>query len=285
MAQWEWFFEWGASLFACDGHIIIMGHADDPSDELLDVLAQGDPDCAPGDFEPGTACIWEFPAFIPAGMPLFKSSGYGGGFDFGLSLVGLTAEELREQPGYGYSIIPWRVKAGNSVCPLEYFPEPFRSQYLKKLGVYKCGPFNQDVPGTAMGVWLITPSPDKRPGGRRKRVADDNEVIWLFEISSTPTRHRMTVGNTIFGMEYGQFSYTYRDSGLVNRRWDSVMPGEVYCVEINRQINFGLFGDTIESVLILKLSEDAKQLTFEAIDQDGCSKSHSFRGGQRTFYR
>ena len=118
---------------------------------MLFILSQNSP-------EPSCAedsCRWDFPTFIPSGTPLFKSSGFSGGFDFGLLLAGLTAAELQQQPGYGYSITPWRTGgSGKAVCPLEYFQEPLRSEYKKFLGDFNCGPFNQDVPGTAMGFWL-----------------------------------------------------------------------------------------------------------------------------------
>ena len=156
--------EWTGSFGTCNGNRVGFGHVGDPSPELLDILAQEKMECD------DLNCRWEFRGSIPAGMPIFRSSGYTGAFDFGLMLFGLTTEELQQQPSYGHSITPWRAWAGNAVCPLEYFLEPAKSDYLGLLRdggrggrLLECGPFNQDVPGTAMGLWFPSPSPNEVP--------------------------------------------------------------------------------------------------------------------------
>ena len=288
--------EWGAYLVTCDGHGIGLGHISDPSDELNLILSQNEP-------EPGcddNSCRWIFPTFIPAGTPLFKSSGYTSGFDFSLLLVGLTAEELQKQPGYGYSITPWRTGgSGNSVCPLEYFEEPLRSEYMKLLGDFKCGPFNQDVPGTAMGFWLDTPSPDTYPRDSYGSIdafkdewsLNEWDTIWLFQDfrKTASANYNITLGNNTFGLDRGshsEYSYIASESGLVNRAWDDIKPGKNYCVELRVKENMHVVAEDVHKILILKVSKDSKQLTVEALDNYQCGEGPwSFQGGERTFYR
>ena len=283
--------EWGGVVYTCDGHQITLGHIGDPSDAMETIMAEAET-------EPGCDdiyCRWIFHAYIAAGTPIFKSSGYAGGFDFGLNLFGLTAEQLQEQPGYGYSITPWRVPSGRAVCPIEYFPEPFKSEYLELMWVNRpmwdatCGPFNQDVPGTAMGFWMPSPSPDKLPVLPHERGVDEWETIWLYRDpfqTDTYSIHAISVGNNTFGLDYGQYGYSFVSEGLVNLRWDLVKPGQMYCSELRSLINYQAFSQLVENILILQLSEDGTALTVEATNNDKCGEGPwSFRGRERTFYR
>ena len=282
--------EWGGTLHACDGHEIELGHVSDPSDQFNLILSQNEPE--PGCGEIG--CKWSFPTFIPAGTPLFKSSGFTAGFDFGLKLVGISAEELQEQSGYGYSITPWRTGgSGNAVCPLDYFKEPLRSDYKNLLGDYNCGPFNQDVHGTAMGFWIDTPSSDSFPGfhSRDEWGVDEWKTIWLFQDfrKTASSNYNITVGTNTFGLSGGghnEYSYIALQSGLVNRAWDDIKPGKNYCVELKVKENMSVVAEDVHKILILNVSEDGKQLTVEALDNNQCGDGPwQFQGGERTFYR
>ena len=286
--------EWGGYLYTCDGHQLMLGHIGEPSDEIKAILAETEPTCdqVSGYVAKGeTECVWVIDTFISSGTPIFKSSGYAGAFDFGLSLYGLTAEQLQEQPGYGYSVTPWRVSSGRAVCPLEYFPEPLRSEYLKRLRdsstgeLFECGPFNQDVPGTAMGFWMPSPSPEIVPLLPSERRLDEWETIWLFQSNNDPSVHILSVGNDTFGLEYGQYQIPTVSDGLVNRRWDSIKTGHTYCAEFGKSWNEDS-ELTIEKTLILWLSEDGTALTVEAINDDKCGEGPwLFQGGERAFYR
>ena len=282
--------ELGGALVTCDGHVIEIGHVSDPSDEFNLLLSQNEP-------EPGCdndSCRWRFPTFIPAGTPLFKSSGFTSGFDFGLTLYGLTSEELQTQPGYGYSITPWRTGgSGNAVCALEYFKEPLRSEYKKLLGDFRCGPFNQDVPDTAMGFWLDTRSTEIYPGVAFKDEWDVNEweTIWLFQDfrKNSSSSFNITVGNNLFGLDHGphgEYSYNASKDGLVNRAWDAIKSGENYCIELRVKENMFVVAEDVHKILILNVSEDGKQLTVEALQDDKCGDGPwQFQGGKRVFYR
>ena len=277
--------EWGGTLFTCDGHGIIIGHVSDPSDELNLIFSENEPEPGCGD----NSCKWRFPTFIPAGTPLFKSSGYTSGFDFGLMLAGLTAEELQGQPGYGYSITPWRTGgSGNAVCPLEYFEEPLRSGYMKFLGDFNCGPFNQDVPGTAMGYWLPSPSPETVPLMAHWKGDDEWETIYLFDYFNERSEQGITVGNNTFGLDYNEAHYYFKvvEGGLVNQPWDLVRPGQNYCAELKQGSNTFERNEKVHRIIITALSEDGTKLTIEALDDDTCGNGPwAFQGMERTFYR
>ena len=282
--------EWGGYLYTCDGHAIMLGHVAEPSDELYFILSQNSP-------EPSCAedsCRWDFPTFIPSGTPLFKSSGFSGGFDFGLLLAGLTAAELQQQPGYGYSITPWRTGgSGKAVCPLEYFQEPLRSEYKKFLGDFNCGPFNQDVSGTAMGFWLDSPSPDHFPGFHLRGQWEVNEwqTIWLFRDfrKTKNSRFNIAIGANMFGLDPGpqnEHSYVAANDGFKNRAWDDIKPGSLYCIELSVRENMFVVSEDVQNILMLELSEDAQQLTVEGRQTSECSKGPwRFQGMERTFYR
>ena len=288
------YIEWGGYLYTCDGHQLMLGHIGEPSDEVEAILAEVEPTCGQGSGAPGKGeleCTWVIDTVIPSGTPLFKSSGYAGAFDFGLSLFGLTAEQLQEQPGYGYSITPWRVASGRAVCPVEYFPEPFRSEYLKRLRdsatgeLFECGPFNQDVPGTAMGFWLPSPSPESAPLLESERTVDEWDTLWLFMDNTDPSIHIISVGNNTFGLDYGQYRIPTVSDGLVNRRWDSVVPGSTYCAELSESWSDS-YESTLEKIIVMQVSKDGTSLAIEAHENGECSDGPwEFHGKERTFYR
>jgi hypothetical protein len=272
--------EWGAYLYTCNGHQIMLGHVSEPSNELSSILSESEPECDE------QTCIWSFPTFIPSGTPLFLTSGFAGAFDFGLSLAGLTAEELQEQPGYGYSITPWRTPSGNAVCPQEYFIEPLRSEYMKLLGDFQCGPFNQDVGETAMGFWFPSPSPEIVPLTPGERDVDEWETIWLFRDFRDSSEYIISVGNNTFGLDYGQYSYVSSRTGLVNRTWDEVEPGQTYCMELRIEDNHDDIPNIINKIIFIELSQDGTELAIEAIDSFNCGEgSWKFQGDERVFYR
>jgi len=275
--------EWGGYFYGCNGHQLMMGHLIEPSNEMNILLSANQPTCDKH------SCRWEFPTFIPSGTPIFRSSGYVGAFDFGLSLAGLTMKELQQQPGYGYSITPWRTASGKSVCPIEYFPEPLRSEYINLLGNYKCGPFNQDVPGTAMGFWLPSPSPEIFPGfssDTQTKDVDEWETVWLFQSYRDSSIHSITVGNNTFGLNQGRYSFAPSEIGLINQRWDYIKPGQTYCTELKIQINNSEISPEVHKITLIEISEDGTQLNIEAINNDKCGNGPwIFQGGQRKFYR
>ena len=272
--------EWGGYLYACDGHVLMIGHLIEPSDEMNAILLEKERICDKH------SCRWKFSTFIPSGTPIFRTSGYVGIFDFGLRLAKMTSEELQQQPGYGFSITPWRISSGNAVCPIEYFPEPLKSEYMELLNSYKCGPFNQDVPGTAMGFWYPSSSPETFPGFSIPRDVDEWETIWLYQSYRDSSNYSINVGNNSFGLDQGRYSYIKSKNGIINQPWDEMKPGQTYCVELKHQINNSEIKNEVHKIMMVDISKDGDQLIVEAINNDKCgSGPWKFQGGERTFYR
>ena len=232
----------------------------------------------------GEGCRKSIEAFVPTGTSLFRSSGIGG-FDFGLMLNGLTVDELTKHPSYGFSIMPWRSASGRAVCPLDYFPEPWRSDYFALFASIRCGPFNQDVPGTAMGLWFPSPSPDQPPPPWEPWPNEELESIWLFAYHNDPASHELTVGNDSFGLERANFVIATQDQGTVNRRWDEVVAGDVYCAELLRADSAFSHESTPSAIALLKLSADGQSLTIEGFHRTECVDDLDFGDKARTFHR
>jgi len=299
--------EWGAYFYTCDGYGVSFGHVGEPSVELKNILGMKEGDC-PIDLDKDPCGlnftrsengveIWEYDEdfsqsngeiVVPAGTPLFKTSGYAN-FDFGIDLYGLDENELRDLPTYGYSINPWRSGAGKTICPLLLFEEPMKSEYLSLLGDFSCGPMNQDVPGTAMGLWYPSPSPETIPNVARWRDENEWDPIWMYEDFrfSHSGLHAVTSGHFQFGLENVEQGYRYEvaDDGFVNRRWDEVVAGNVYCMELGPSSNV-FEHDNLTKTMLVSVSQDGLHLTLEAVDGSVCGDGPwSFSGNQSTYYR
>lgn len=298
------YLEWAGNLYACDGHNLMFGHISQPTEQLLQILSEGvlmesmggEPGCdLSGDDVSASAgrvfCRKSLDVFVPAGTPLFYSSGYTQGFDFGLTLVGLTAEELsKHHPSNGFSITPWRTGrtggSGNAVCPLEYFPEPWRSEYFALLSSKQCGPFNQDVPDTAMGLWFPSPSAGQQPSPAWEPEPNEEfESIWLFAYHDDLSKHELSVPDDSFGLERGNFVFTTRDEGTMNRRWDQTTAGDSYCVELQRADSAFSHEPKPSAIALLEISVDGLSLTIEGFNRTECTKDLNFGRQARTFYR
>ena len=299
--------EWGAYFYTCDGYSVSFGHIGQPSIELKKILNLKE-DVCPFDLDRDPCelnfsrsengiVMWEHgedfsssngEVLVPAGTPLFKTSGYAN-FDFGLDLYGLDENELRNLPTYGYSINPWRSDAGKTICPLLLFEEPMKSDYLDLLGDFSCGPINQDVPGTAMGLWHPSRSPETIPNLALWHDESEWDPIWLYEDFrfSHSGLHAATSGHFQFGLENIDQGYRYEiaDDGFVNRRWDEVVPGNIYCMELGPAINV-FEHDKPSKTILVSVSDDGLEITLEAVDGSVCGGGPwSFSGNQTTYYR
>ena len=99
-----------------------------------------------------------------------------------------------------------------------------------------------------------------------------------------------TLGNigdySVLDYNEAQYYFSTVSDGLVNRRWDSIRPGQNYCTELKQGINMYERDTEVRKIVITALSEDGTQLTIEAIDNDQCGDGPwEFQGRERTFYR
>ena len=164
-----------------------------------------------------------------------------------------------------------------------------KSEYLSLLGDFSCGPMNQDVPGTAMGYWYATPSPKTPPRMARLEGDDEWDTIWLYEDYrfSHNGFHNIASGHNTFGLERAESGYRYEvtDQGLTNRRWDEVVTGSIYCMELVKATS--VFGtEKSKQTMLVSLSEDGLKLTVEASGDSVCGAGPwNFQDNQRDFYR
>ena len=296
--------EWGVYTLICGGYSLFWGHVGRPIEEILDQFRTTDPvewtDCPVSTAEQASVtteighCRWfmKLDPPISAGTPIWKSSGYSSGFDFGLQLFGLTAEELRQHPSYGYSINPWVHSGGNAVCTLEYFPEPYRTAYLESMAG-RCGPFNQDVPGTAMGMWLPIPPPadgsipDHGHGTVWDKLGEgDTSGLYLYESWLDESVHKLNIWSQLPDIPAGMYRFETVSNGLVNREWDSVVQGEVYCAELRRQTSIWGSDDRVTALVLVEVSQDGRTLTIEGITGAQCPGGrYSFSTDVHKMYR
>ncbi len=296
--------EWSGYTIICEGYSLFWSHVGRPVDEILDTLKGGVPvewtDCPVSTTEQAMVttevghCRWDMFINPPisAGTPIWISSGYASGFDLGLQLLGLTAEELQQHRSYGYSVNPWVHSGGNSVCTLEYFPEPYRTAYLESM-VGRCGPFNQDVPGTAMGMWLPIPPPtdgsipDHGKGTEWASLGGGKTSgLYLYEDWIDESVHKLEIGSQLPDIPAGMYRISTVAEGIVNREWGSVVPGEVYCAEVRRQTAVSGWDDTVTGVVLIEVSEDGRTLTIEGITRTQCEEGQSsFSTDAHTMYR
>ena len=298
------FEDWGIYTIICEGYSLFWAHVGRPIDEILNNFRRTVPvewtDCPVSTTEEALVttevghCRWNVFLNPPinAGTPIWKSSGYSTGFDLGLQLFGLTAEELQQHPSYGYSINPWVHSGGNSVCTLEYFPEPYRTAYLESMPG-RCGPINQDVPGTAMGMWLPIPPPadGSIPDHGHGTIWDslgegDISGLYLYEDWLDESVHKLNIGSQLPDIPTGMYRIETVSDGLVNREWNSVVPGEVYCAELRRQTSVWGSDDAATGVVLVEVSEDGRTLTIEGITRTQCGEGpYSFSTDAHTMYR
>jgi len=252
--------EWGPYTIICEGHVLFWGHVGRPVEEILDKFRKTVPvewtDCPVSSTEEALVttevgeCRWNlyFNPLIKAGTPVWKSSGYSTGFDLGLQLLGLTAEELQQHPSYGYSINPWVHSGGNSVCTLEYFPEPHRTAYLESMPG-RCGPFNQDVPGTAMGIWLPIPPPadgsipDHGQGTVWDKLGEGvTSGLYLYESWLDESVHKLNIGSQLPDIPAGMYRFEKNYLAVLSNNDNKLTP-TVRLVDWSRFRNHRYFRD------------------------------------------
>ena len=75
--------------------------------------------------------------------------------------------DFREDPLQYANQKRWEGKSVNTVCPLDYFSSPAREEIFAKVGDNRqkrtiepiCGQIDQDIAGTAQGVWFTKDTP------------------------------------------------------------------------------------------------------------------------------
>ena len=201
-------------------------------------------------------------------------------FDFALM-------DYRLPPHPYTNIEQWRMmgntfeEAFQVTCPLNYFPDTIRLQAESRLGAEDtkrtiapvCGEVFQDRPGTAQGVWFTVLSrggDENQPGARHLSLVHD---------AVNPQKPVFVVGEGLPSIGYGDYFFTIKENGRVNRDFRKVIPGQIYCFDslIDK------YNQKIEGRILLQLPEERKLLLEK--QAGACQGSWELSGKESRFER
>lgn len=178
----------------------------------------------------------------------------------------------------------WGSKSVNTVCPLDYFSSPAKEKIYAKVGDYSqkrviepiCGRIDQDIAGTAQGVWFKKDTPQNfessHPEDPHLALVHDN-VDYAQPVFS--------IGNSVQGLEAGRYYYTSKETGFLNRDFGDVIPGNVYCFEgVNNRFN----PDPLGFIIILEMPIETT-LKIERQEKSSCTSPYQFSSNFSEFER
>lgn len=260
----------------CENYEAYFGHISDISAELHAELSGITPDCH--DYSTDGVdyhyCRYRLRRFTSAGTNIGTAGGHVGqwALDFG-------AHDFRQAP------LQWvnqtRIETGATqmpytACPSEMFTPALKTALEARFSGYSgvvhrtipplCGQIDQDVPGTAQGIWFRDGIDDVYPEDPHLALVHDNVDPAISVISM----------GTSIASATGRHSFSASHSGLVDREFDEVTPGDsIYCY------NASIPGQS----LLLRLMPDT-QLRVEYNSGADCSVTpYNFTGSEVTFVR
>jgi hypothetical protein len=144
--------------------------------------------------------------------------------------------DLRQEPLPFANPGRWIEKILHTVCPLDYFTPELKTQLKSRLGnIYGnsprtiepiCGEVEQDVPGTAQGAWFIEGTPVDP-----MVTSDQSKHLSLAHDNVDPTKPVFVIGYSQKDIEPQKYFFESVSSGFINRDFDEVIPGQVYCYD------------------------------------------------------
>lgn len=195
------------------------------------------------------------PILLKAGEPLGT---VGGSSDFGLA-------DLRTPELTYANKNRWYDQPLHRVCPLDYFISDVKSKLYFLLGDGStrrtveplCGEVDQDVEGTAQGVWFVK---------RTKETYPEDPHIALVHDNVNPLRGVFSVGTSVPNLQAGTYYFNPKSSGSVDRDFKDVKSdGNVYCYEPRDR-----FSDGRLSFVILIQLKNPTSLVIEKQDLSNC---------------
>jgi hypothetical protein len=127
----------------------------------------------------------------------------------------------------------WFEDSAFVVCPLDYSTPELKSELYERIGGWNgekrtieplCGDIYVDIKGTAQGYWF--------PKGSEKRYSSSRNIALVHD-NIDPEKAAFSIGNDVDEFDPGVYYFSPKDNGKVNRDFDDVVPGEVYCFEFN----------------------------------------------------
>ena len=180
----------------------------------------------------------------------------------------------------------WEGKSVNTVCPLDYFSSPAREEIYAKVGDNRqkrtiepiCGQIDQDIAGTAQGVWFTKGTPQNfessHPEDPHLALVHDN-VDYVQPVFS--------IGNSLqkSGLDAGRYYYTVNKSGNINRDFGKVVPGTIYCFG---DITQRFFPDPLSFIILVEMPTETT-LKIEGQEKSSCTSHYQFSSNYSEFER
>jgi hypothetical protein len=160
-------------------------------------------------------------------------------------------------------------KSLHTVCPIDYFTEDISEIMEPLLGGEGgrqmsedppvCGTIYQDIGGTAQGTWFTADVPEDG-----LYTFPEDPHLALVHDAVRKERNIFSVGTSGKDLAVGQYNFWPETSGLVNRDFSDIVPGEVYCFETENY-----WGDEYDFTIILELTDETN-LKIEKRDSSRC---------------
>ena len=170
-----------------------------------------------------------------------------------------------------------RINSLHTVCPIDYFSSTLKSTlynyFMSGNGTQRtispiCGTVDQDVTGTAQGVWLLAGT---------SQVSNEDPHLALVHDNLNPTYAVFSVGTSITGsgLNSGVYPFIPSTSDPWNKDFNQVVPSEIYCYQISNPPTSILI--QLPSTTTLKIAKNSS---------DTCGTGPwSFTGNETSFQR
>ncbi|HLC85900.1 MAG TPA: hypothetical protein VJG30_01275 [Candidatus Nanoarchaeia archaeon] len=167
----------------------------------------------------------------------------------------------------------WYKRQKHLVCSIDYFSPEVRSLLQSKLGSHDgsvrrtvqpfCGEVEQDVSGTAQGVWFVE--------GAEETYPEDPHLSLVYD-NIDPARGVFSVGTSVKGLRSSTYYFIPSKNGFVNRDFKDVKAdGNIYCYE-----TVDSFSNFPKNFIILLQLADEKTLRLEKKDFVKCVEPLGF---------
>lgn len=157
------------------------------------------------------------------------------------------------------------------VCSLDYFSSNLQTELKSRLGgsgrssdnvrSLSCGDVVQDIPGSAMGVW-VTPETNF--------IEHEPPYLALAHDNIEPQYLVFSMGESAkkAGLPVGKYTYLPKNEGLINRHFKDVKSdGQVYCFET--EDTYRSWEENLPTTIILDMPTPEK-LRIQKLDRESC---------------
>ena len=226
------FIDYGLEFYLCSGLQGLFAHVSTISAEMAALLKE--PYQQEDTYEAGGKSYRMFEKAVNIKVKAGEQIGTVGG-RAGQNALDLSFYDFGSAPLAYANPSRWYGKLFYVVCALDYYSEELKPVLEAKLGYGKprtikplCGEVNQDISGSAQGVWFVKGTTDTYPEDPHITLAHDN-----FD----PGYAVFSIGRSLanYGLDAGVYSFTLRDTGLVDRDFKDVKPdGNIYCYDVNQ---------------------------------------------------